>query len=163
METFVKVSAKTKRETYLEIIPQIKALVEGETNLVANLANVTSALKLAFPSISWVGFYLIEGNQLVLGPFQGKPACVRIAIGKGVCGTSAHKQMTIIVQDVEKFPGHIVCDPDSKSEIVIPIIRGSQVLGVLDVDSAALSTFDETDKSYLEELCTWLSKNVFTN
>ncbi len=146
------IKGQTKEEIYSELIPQIKSLIEDESDLIANLANVTSALKQAFPSFSWVGFYLVRGDELVLGPFQGKLACTRIKIGSGVCGTSALRKETIIVPDVEKFPGHIYCDPDSKSEIVVPIIKNGQVLGVLDIDSYELNNFDEVDKIYLEKV-----------
>lgn len=151
MEQIV-IKGETKEEIYLELLPQIKSLIEDEPDLIANLANVTSALKQAFDSFSWVGFYLMKGGELVLGPFQGKLACTRIKLGSGVCGTSALKKETIIVPDVEKFPGHIYCDPDSKSEIVIPIIKNGEVLGVLDIDSYRLNNFDETDKIYLEKI-----------
>lgn len=151
MEQIV-IRGQTKEEIYKELIPQISSLIEAETDLIANLANVTSALKQAFSSFSWVGFYLMKENELVLGPFQGKLACTRIKIGRGVCGTSALKKETIIVPDVEKFPGHIYCDPDSKSEIVVPIIKDGEVLGVLDIDSYQLNNFDELDKIYLEKI-----------
>jgi len=146
------VKGQTKDEIYSELLPQIKSLIEDESDLIANLANVTSALKQAFPSFSWVGFYLMKGGELVLGPFQGKLACTRIKIGSGVCGTAVLKKETIIVPDVEKFPGHIYCDPDSRSEIVVPIIKDGEVLGVLDIDSYELDNFDERDKFYLEKL-----------
>jgi GAF domain-containing protein len=146
------VKGQTKDEIYSELLPQIKSLIEDESDLIANLANVTSALKQAFPSFSWVGFYLMKGGELVLGPFQGKLACTRIKIGSGVCGTAVLKKETIIVPDVEEFPGHIYCDPDSRSEIVVPIIKDGEVLGVLDIDSYELDNFDETDKFYLEKL-----------
>lgn len=151
MEQIV-IKGETKEEIYSELLPQIKSLIADEPDLIANLANVTSALKQAFPSFSWVGFYLMKGDELVLGPFQGKLACTRIKIGTGVCGTSALEKKTIIVPDVEKFPGHIYCDPDSKSEIVVPIIKDGKVLGVLDVDSYELNNFDEVDKFYLEKI-----------
>jgi L-methionine (R)-S-oxide reductase len=146
------VKGQTKDEIYSELLPQIKSLIEDESDLIANLANVTSALKQAFPSFSWVGFYLMKGGELVLGPFQGKLACTRIKIGSGVCGTAVLKKETIIVPDVEEFPGHIYCDPDSRSEIVVPIIKDGEVLGVLDIDSYELDNFDETDKFYLEKI-----------
>lgn len=152
MEQFVTVIATEKEEVYKEIIPQIRLLLEGETDVVVNLANIAAVLKMAFSAISWVGFYLLRDGELVLGPFQGKPACVRIAMGKGVCGTSAAKRETLIVPDVLEFPGHIFCDPDSRSEIVVPLTQGERLLGVLDVDSASLAAFDETDKVYLEEI-----------
>ncbi|CUU06531.1 GAF domain-containing protein [Candidatus Thermokryptus mobilis] len=146
------VKGQTKDEIYTELLPQIKSLVEDESDLIANLANVTSALKQAFPSFSWVGFYLMKDGELVLGPFQGKLACTRIKVGSGVCGTAVLRKETIIVPDVEKFPGHIYCDPDSRSEIVVPIIKDGEVLGVLDIDSYELDNFDEVDKFYLEKL-----------
>lgn len=152
METFVSVKSIAKEEVYKEIIPQIESLISDEDDLVANLANTTSVLKLAFSTISWVGFYLNKSGELVLGPFQGKPACVRIKIGRGVCGTSASQRKTLIVPNVLEFPGHIFCDPDSKSEIVVPIIKNDQILGVLDLDSAHFGSFDETDKVYLEKI-----------
>lgn len=161
MEAPVTIKSSSKDEIYKEIILQIKALVESENDLTANLANTTAVLKMAFPAISWVGFYLLNDSELVLGPFQGKPACVRIAVGKGVCGTAVREQSTLIVPNVHEFSGHIFCDPDSKSEIVVPIIGSSKVLGVLDVDSNSFDSFDKTDKLYLEELCAWLSSNVF--
>ncbi len=151
MEQIV-IKGETKEEIYLELLPQIKSLIEDEPDLIANLANVTSALKQAFESFSWVGFYLMKNGELVLGPFQGKLACTRIKVGSGVCGTSALRKETIIVPDVEEFPGHIYCDPDSRSEIVVPIIKNDEVLGVLDIDSHRLNNFDEVDKVYLEKI-----------
>ena len=143
------ISNGTKEEKYIEIIPQIKALIEFENDLIANLANIAGALKTQF-NWWWVGFYLIKIDELVLGPFQGPVACTRIQKGRGVCGTSWEKAATIIVEDVEKFPGHIACSSFSKSEIVIPILKEGVVTGVLDVDSDVLNDFDETDKKYLE-------------
>jgi L-methionine (R)-S-oxide reductase len=141
----------TKTENYQSIIPQIKALIEGEPDLIANLANIAAALKEQFGWF-WIGFYLVKNDELVLGPFQGPVACTRIKKGRGVCGTSWQKAETLIVPDVEAFPGHIACSSLSKSEIVVPVIRNSEVIGVLDVDSNALNSFDETDKKYLEEI-----------
>ena len=141
----------SKTEIYRSLIPQIKALTEGEPNLIANLANVSAALKEQFNWL-WVGFYLVENEELVLGPFQGPVACTRIKKGRGVCGTAWQKATTLIVDDVEKFPGHIACSSLSRSEIVVPIIRNNEVIGVLDVDSELLAAFDETDKKYLEEI-----------
>lgn len=141
----------SKEEQYLALIPQIKALIEGETDLVANLANITGALKEQFGWF-WVGFYLVKGEQLVLGPFQGPVACTRISKGRGVCGTSWAKAETLIVPDVEKFPGHIACSSLSRSEIVVPLINNGAVWGVLDVDSELLDQFDETDKTHLEKI-----------
>ncbi len=157
METFVSIRSLSRKERYEEIIPQITALIEGEADLIANLANTTAALKMALKDeASWLGFYLNKENELVLGPFQGKPACVRIEMGRGVCGTAVLKKQTIIVPDVSKFPGHIYCDPDSKSEIVVPLLRQNAVLGVLDVDSSILGSFDDTDKHYLERIAALL-------
>ncbi|KAI9430778.1 GAF domain-containing protein [Russula earlei] len=141
----------TKEEQYRELIPQIKGLLEGEPDLVANLANVTAALKEQFGWL-WVGFYLVKQDELVLGPFQGPVACTRIRKGRGVCGTSWAQATTLIVPDVEKFPGHIACSSLSKSEIVIPLIRNNEVLGVLDVDSETYNQFDTTDQQYLEAI-----------
>jgi len=141
----------TKQEKYQSVIPQIKALIEGEPDLVANLANIVAALMEQFGWL-WIGFYLVKENQLVLAPFQGPVACTRIKKGRGVCGTSWEKAQTIIVPDVEKFPGHIACSSKSRSEIVVPVIRDNKVMGVLDVDSEQLRAFDETDKQFLEEI-----------
>lgn len=146
----------TKAEKYEQLLPLIQALVEGEKDGVANLANVTAALKQGF-NFFWVGFYLVKENELVLGPFQGSIACTRIPKGKGVCGTAWEQQSTIVVPNVEEFPGHIACSSDSKSEIVVPLIKNGNVIGVLDVDSNQLSDFDETDEKYLNTLCLWLS------
>jgi len=139
----------TKEEQYQSLLPQIKGLLEGETDLVANLANVAAALKEQFNWL-WVGFYLVKNNELVVGPFQGPVACTRIKKGRGVCGTSWAEAKSIIVADVEKFPGHIACSSLSRSEIVVPVIRNNEVVAVLDVDSEALDHFDETDQKYLE-------------
>lgn len=141
----------TKEEQYLALIPQIKGLLEGEEDLVANLANVSAALKEQF-SWFWVGFYLVKNEELVLGPFQGPVACTRIKKGRGVCGSSWAQAMTLIVPDVEKFPGHISCSSLSKSEIVVPIIRNNVVVAVLDVDSEELDQFDTIDQQYLEQI-----------
>ena len=141
----------TKQEQYEALIPQIKGLLEGETDLIANLANVAAALKEQFNWL-WVGFYLVKNDELVLGPFQGPVACTRIKKGRGVCGTSWAQQKTLIVPDVEKFPGHIACSSASRSEIVIPILQKNEVVAVLDVDSTELNTFDTTDQTYLEQI-----------
>jgi GAF domain-containing protein len=133
------------------LIPQIEALVLSEKDLIANLANISAALKSAF-NWWWVGFYLVKQNELILGPFQGPVACTRIGIGRGVCGSAWQQAQTIIVADVEKFPGHIACSSASKSEIVVPIIINNHVIGVLDIDSELLNHFDETDQLYLEKL-----------
>jgi len=137
-----------KQSQYENLLPQIMGLLEGETDLIANLANVTAAIHQQFEHL-WVGFYLVKGGELVLGPFQGPIACTRIKKGKGVCGTAWEKATTLIVPDVEQFPGHIACSSLSKSEIVVPLFHAGTVMGVLDVDSAELGTFDETDNHYL--------------
>lgn len=160
MAETIAIAEGTKAEKYQSVIPQIKALVDGEPNLVANLANVTSALKMTF-GFFWVGFYLVEQEQLVLGPFQGPVACTRIAKGKGVCGTSWAKNETLVVPDVDAFPGHIACSGDSRSEIVVPVVSNGAVVAVLDVDSTQLADFDETDALYLTEICQWLGSACF--
>lgn len=141
----------TKDEQYKALIPQVKGLLEGENDLIANLANIAAALKEQFNWL-WVGFYLVKNDELVLGPFQGPVACTRIKKGRGVCGSSWAEKNTLIVADVEKFPGHIACSSLSRSEIVLPLFHQSVVVGVLDVDSEHLDHFDETDKKYLEEI-----------
>ena len=145
-----------KVEIYQSLIPQIKALIEGEPDLVANLANIAAALKEQFGWL-WVGFYLVKNDELVLAPFQGPVACTRIRKGRGVCGASWLQAQTLIVPDVEKFPGHIACSSLSRSEIVVPIIRNNEVMGVLDADSELLGLFDETDKKYLEEIVNFVN------
>lgn len=147
----LKISSGTKAEQYQSLISQIKGLLEGEDDQVANMANVTAALKEQFGWF-WIGFYMVKQNELVLGPFQGPIACTRIRKGKGVCGTSWADAKTIIVPDVEKFPGHIACSSLSKSEIVVPVIRNSEVVAVLDVDSDKYDQFDIIDQRYLEEI-----------
>ena len=141
----------SKEEQYQALIPQIKGLLDGEPDLIANLANIAGALKEQFRWF-WVGFYLVKKDQLVLGPFQGPVACTRIAKGRGVCGSSWDQAKTLIVSDVEKFPGHIACSSLSKSEIVIPIFNNHEVVAVLDVDSSSLGSFDTTDQQYLEQI-----------
>lgn len=151
--------AKTseKQEIYETLLPQIKALIEAEPDPVACMANVASALWMTFGHL-WTGFYRAAGNQLILGPFQGPLACTRIKYGKGVCGTAWAEKRTLVVEDVEKFPGHIACSSDSKSEIVVPIMaEDGTVKGVIDIDSADLATFDTTDAKYLEKIASWLS------
>ena len=147
----LKIINGSKLEAYTSLIPQINALIDNEPDLIANLANITGALKEQFGWL-WVGFYLVKGDELVLGPFQGPVACTRIRKGQGVCGTSWSTMQALIVPDVEKFPGHIACSSLSKSEIVIPLIHNDNVVGVLDVDSETINHFDETDKQYLEEI-----------
>lgn len=141
----------TKEEQYQALIPQIKGLLEGENNLIANLANMAAALKEQFGWF-WVGFYLVDQNELVLGPFQGPVACTRIQKGRGVCGTSWAQEKTLVVPDVEKFPGHIACSSLSKSEIVVPLLKNGMVWGVLDVDSSDYDQFDDIDQLYLEQI-----------
>jgi GAF domain-containing protein len=150
-----------EEEKYRLLVSQIKSLLVREDNLISNLSNFTAAVKDTFEKVSWVGFYLFDGNKLYLGPFQGKVACTNIEIGKGVCGTSALKRETIIVPDVNKFPGHIFCDGNSKSEIVVPLIKNKKLLGVLDLDSHEYNSFKEVDKKYLEEICKFLCEEIF--
>lgn len=147
-------------DQYSLLIKQVKSLLNKDENLISNLANFTAALKQTFSKISWAGFYLFDGEKLYLGPFQGKVACTEIKIGSGVCGTSAQKKETIIVPDVDKFPGHIACDVESRSEIVIPILKDNNLFGVLDLDSTEYNSFNETDKIFLEELVDYLSKEI---
>jgi len=145
--------SEEKKEKYEMLLPQIRALIKDESDLIANLGNICSALKYSFENFIWVGFYLKSKDnpqELVLGPFQGRVACTRISFGKGVCGKAAESKMTVIVENVEEFPGHIVCDPLSKSEIVIPVLKDGEVAAVLDIDSGDYSCFDVTDKKYLE-------------
>jgi GAF domain-containing protein len=147
----------SKDEQYQSLLPQIEAVITGESDLYANLGNICAALKEQFGWL-WVGFYLVkptqsgDGEELVLGPFQGPLACTRIRKGKGVCGTSWEEEKTLIVADVEQFPGHIACSSKSKSEIVLPVIRNNKVVAVFDLDSESLNTYDDTDRIYLEEL-----------
>lgn len=147
----LKISRGTKDAQYKSLLPQIEALLHGEKDLVANMANMAAALKEQF-NFFWVGFYLVKDNELVLGPFQGPVACTRIQLGKGVCGTAWKDAKTIVVADVELFPGHIACSSLSQSEIVVPIFKNNQVVAVLDVDSADLNTFDQIDQQALEQL-----------
>jgi L-methionine (R)-S-oxide reductase len=145
-------SAADKATRYRELLPSLDALLDGEPDLIANLANTAAALKECIAAASWVGFYLLRDGELVLGPFQGKVACVRIAIGKGVCGAAAARRETVVVPDVEQFPGHIACDAGSRSEIVVPLVAGDRLLGVLDVDSYDLAAFDDVDAAALERV-----------
>ena len=146
----------TKQEQYASLFPQVKALLEGETDLVANMANLAAALKEQFGWL-WVGFYLVKQDELVLGPFQGPVACTRIKKGRGVCGSAWEQNQTVIVPDVEKFPGHIACSSLSRSEIVVPVRRNGELMAVLDVDSTDLASFDETDRQWLEEMVRLIS------
>lgn len=147
-------------EKYSLLGRQLKSLLSKEENILSNLSNFTAALKQTFEKISWVGFYLFDGKKLYLGPFQGKVACTVIEIGKGVCGTAAETKKTVIVEDVDQFPGHIACDPESRSEIVIPILKGNEIYGVLDLDSGNIGSFNELDRKYLEEYCRFLSSEI---
>jgi GAF domain-containing protein len=156
-EELIIANSTNKEERYKILIPQIQSLVEGEPDLIANLSNVTAALRQTM-DFFWVGFYLVKENQLVLGPFQGPIACTRIDFGKGVCGTSWKEKKTILVPDVDKFPGHISCNSGSRSEIVLPAFKNNQVALVLDVDSERLNDFDEIDQKSLEELMRIIEK-----
>lgn len=150
------IKGDSKKELYENLLPQLKALVEGENDIIANMANVSACLKDTF-NFWWVGFYRVINDELVLGPFQGPLACTRIRKGKGVCGTAWQKAETVVVSDVDEFPGHIACSSLTKSEIVVPIFKGNDVVAVLDIDSERLANFDETDKSFLEELVTYFT------
>ncbi|MGL5689552.1 MAG: GAF domain-containing protein [Bacteroidales bacterium] len=147
----------SKEEKYKALLPQIGALTEGETDLIANMANITAAIKEVF-GFFWIGFYRVENDILLLGPFQGPIACTRIKYGKGVCGTSWRDKKTLVVPDVELFPGHIACSSLSRSEIVVPVIRNNDVVAVLDVDSDRINEFDEIDSFYLNEICNLLNR-----
>ena len=151
MSDDLTIATGTKIEIYQSLLPQIAALIEGEPDLVANLANIAAALKQQF-GWWWVGFYLVKNDELVLGPFQGPIACTRIQKGRGVCGTAWQQAKSLIVPDVEKFPGHIACSSFSRSEIVVPIFNKQEVMGVLDVDSELLDFFDVIDEQYLKEI-----------
>ncbi|MFA6468984.1 MAG: GAF domain-containing protein [Bacteroidota bacterium] len=160
----IKTGIGTKQDLYTQLLPQIISVVSDEPNAVANMANTVAALKQTFSYYSWVGFYLIDPikQELVLGPFQGKIACTRIAFDKGVCGTAFTNDETVIVPDVNQFPGHIFCDGDSRSEIVVPFHHQSTVVGVLDVDSHEYNSFDSTDQRFLEQLLQQISKKLIT-
>jgi len=145
-----------KGESYANLVAQLRSLLEGEYDFIANTANFSALVYNSLPDVNWAGFYMLHDHELVLVPFQGKPACVRIPLGKGVCGFAAKQCETVIVPNVSEFPGHIACDPASKSEIVIPLFDGARVLGVLDVDSTSLARFDDQDAEGLNELVTVL-------
>ena len=155
MSEQIIISGQTKHAKYEGLLPQIFALTESESSWIANFANTAAALKETF-GFFWVGFYLVDGDQLVLGPFQGPVACTRIAFGKGVCGASWQQKTALLVPDVDAFPGHIACSSLSKSEVVLPLMKDGEVIAVLDVDSDQLNDFDEVDVKFLTELCTWL-------
>lgn len=150
----------TRSEQYTMLGKQLDALLTGESNQIANLSNASALLNQFLERINWAGFYLMEDGELVLGPFQGLPACVRIQVGKGVCGTAASEKKTMLVKDVHAFPGHIACDAASRSEIVIPLIKGGEVIGVLDIDSPELSRFTEEDQEGLENFTAILMKHL---
>ena len=160
MEQSFKTDIIDKEEKYQHFLPDWELLIGGETDEIAVLANTCAALREAF-GFFWIGFYLVKNGELVLGPFQGDVACYRIRKGRGVCGTAWTEARTQVVPDVEQFPGHIACSSLSKSEIVVPIFRGDEVVGVLDIDSDQLSTFDETDRIYLEKMIETLSKQLY--
>ena len=143
-----------KRTGYEQLAAQLRGLLEGETDPIANAANTAAFIFNALPEVSWAGFYFLREGELIVGPFQGKPACVRIALGHGVCGTAAAKRETLLVPDVSAFPGHIACDAASQSEVVVPLIAAGQLVGVLDLDSTRLARFDEVDARGLEQLAT---------
>ena len=148
----------TKPQIYRELALMAKGLFEGEHDAIANAANLSGLLAVGLSDLNWVGFYFLRGEGLVLGPFQGRPACVRIALGAGVCGTAAASQKTVIVPDVEKFPGHIACDAASRSELVVPLLKGTRLLGVLDLDSPLPGRFDDEDAAGIETLAAlWLA------
>ena len=144
-------TTSSKEEQYKTLLPQLKALIEGETDTIANFANISAALKMTF-DFFWVGFYIVKKDELILGPFQGTIACTRIKYGKGVCGTAWKEKRTVIVEDVNQFPGHIACDAASQSEIVVPLFRNDEVIAVLDIDSEHLNHFDEVDALYLKQV-----------
>ncbi|MED1512315.1 GAF domain-containing protein [Bacillus proteolyticus] len=152
--------AGSREEQYETVIKQLDALLTGEPNVVANLSNASALLNQFLDRVNWVGFYVTEGNQLVLGPFQGMPACVRIPFGRGVCGAAAETKTTQLVADVHQFPGHIACDSASNSEIVVPILKEGTVIGVLDIDSPEKNRFDEVDQHYLEKFVETLLKHI---
>ncbi|ACK89987.1 MULTISPECIES: GAF domain-containing protein [Bacillus cereus group] len=152
--------AGSRVQQYETVIKQLDALLTGESNVVANLSNASALLNQFLDRVNWVGFYVTEGNQLVLGPFQGMPACVRIPFGRGVCGVAAETKTTQLVADVHQFPGHIACDSASNSEIVVPIIKDGNVIGVLDIDSPEKKRFDEVDQRYLEKFVETLLKHM---
>jgi len=145
-------SSHAKNELYASLVSQLRGLLEGERDFTANAANFASLIFHSVPELNWAGFYLHKNDELILGPFQGKPACVRIEIGKGVCGAAAQQRQTILVGNVHEFPGHIACDSESNSEIVIPLINNEQLIGVLDLDSPVFGRFDDDDASGLNEL-----------
>lgn len=153
----------SKSEMYASLAQQVASLFAGERDFIANSANLSALLYHSLPDVNWAGFYLYKNGELVLGPFQGKPACVRIAIGKGVCGTAAQQRVTVIVPDVNQFPGHIACDSTSNAEIVVPVVHDGKLLGVLDVDSPTIARFDDEDARGLNELVEILVRTIDPN
>lgn len=153
-------STLSKEEKYISLLPQLKGLLDGEDDMIANFANISAALKQSF-NFFWVGFYIVKKDELVLGPFQGTVACTRIRYGKGVCGTAWKEKQTIIVEDVNKFPGHIACDAASQSEIVVPLFNQNNIIAVLDIDSEYLNHFDETDALYLQQIIKLLEQKIY--
>ncbi|WP_211748359.1 GAF domain-containing protein [Paenibacillus sp. Marseille-Q4541] len=150
----------TRQEQYKAVLDQLKGLIYEEDNAVANMANASALLNLFLKDINWVGFYIYDGKELVLGPFQGLPACIRIALGRGVCGTSAQERRTLLIENVHEFPGHIACDAATNSEIVVPIVKDGALFGVLDIDSPSLSRFDQEDQKFLEQFVAILSEQL---
>jgi L-methionine (R)-S-oxide reductase len=153
-------STQPKPALYASLVAQTGALLAGERDLIANLANTAALLYHSLPDLNWAGFYLLKSGELVVGPFQGKPACVRIALGKGVCGTAAARRATIVVENVHEFGGHIACDSASNSEIVVPMVRGKELLGVLDLDSPKFARFDRDDQAGLEQIVAEVLKAI---
>ncbi len=156
----IKITKNTDKEVFENLLKQVDAVLEYDAPLLSNLSNFIALIKDSFPKISWIGYYFTKNGFLYLGPFQGKVACTKIKIGNGVCGTSAEKRETIVVEDVHKFPGHIACDGGSNSEIVVPILRKEEIIGVLDLDSYSYSAFSEVDKIYLEKLVKLLTDKI---
>jgi GAF domain-containing protein len=152
-------STQPKSVLYRQLVEELRGLISGEPDWIANLANGAALIYHSLPDLNWAGFYLLKDGELVVGPFQGKPACVRIAMGKGVCGTAAAQRKTQLVRDVHEFPGHIACDAASNSEIVVPMIKNGEVIGVLDLDSPNVARFDEEDRKGLEQFVTALLSN----
>lgn len=150
----------TRNERFEAVLTQLAALMEGEPNAIANLANASALLKFSLPDTNWAGFYLFDGKELVLGPFQGLPACIRIPMGRGVCGTAAAERRTLVVDDVHAFPGHIACDAASNSEIVVPLIKDDRLLGVLDIDSPLKHRFDDEERRFLERFAALVSEVI---
>ena len=162
-DTVRDVATASKIELYQDVRDQLTALLEGERDPIANAANMASLLFHTLPDLNWAGFYFLKGGELVLGPFQGRPACVRIPVGNGVCGTAAQSRSTVVVRDVDAFPGHIACDTASRSEIVVPLIKNGLLIGVLDIDSPHLGRFDDEDRAGCEALVqSFLERTDFT-